>query len=132
MIRRGLMRRCAWCGGRKAFFVGWFAKSDRCLTCGVKWGRNLEGFELGAATMGVFLTFGSIIAWMVTGWIIGASSILLVAVAAVMAVAVPILTYPLTYTVWFAVHLAMNGLEAEELLDAEIWRLEQAVNAPKP
>jgi uncharacterized protein (DUF983 family) len=128
MFRRGILRRCAWCGGRRAFFVGWFKKSDRCQTCGIKWERNLEGFELGSATMGVFITFGSIIVWMVLSLLLSVPLVPLLVVAAVLAVAMPILTYPVTYTVWFAVHLSMNELEPEELHDAEIWRLERSVN----
>jgi len=129
MIRRGLVRRCAWCGCRGAFFLGWFKKADRCRSCGVKWERNLAGFELGSATMGVFLTFGSIIVWMVVSLLASVPLVPLLAVAGVLAVGMPIVTYPITYTVWFAVHLSMNELEPEELHDAEIWRLERSVNA---
>ena len=28
MLWRGVRRRCAWCGGRGAFFTGWFSKQD--------------------------------------------------------------------------------------------------------
>ena len=124
LVGRGLTRRCAWCGGRGAFFVGWFKKSDRCRSCGLKWGRNLEGFELGAATMGVFLTFGSIIGWMILSLLFGVPLVPLLIVAASLAVLMPVLTYPLTYTLWFGVNLAMNEPSTEELVDAEIWRME--------
>jgi uncharacterized protein (DUF983 family) len=127
LVFRGLRRRCAWCGSKKAFFVTYFKKVDRCQSCGVKWERNLEGFELGAATMGVFMTFGSIILWMVISVIVGVDLVPLLVIAGVLAVAVPLVTYPLTYTVWFGIHLFMNEFTDEELHDAEIWRLEHSV-----
>lgn len=127
MVLRGLRRRCAWCGGKRAFFLSYFKKTDRCQTCGVKWERNLEGFELGAATMGVFMTFGSIIFWMVLSIIVSVPLVPLLVVAGVLAVSVPVLTYPMTYTVWFAIHLFMNEFTDEELHDAEIWRLEHSL-----
>ena len=64
-LLRGLLRQCAWCGGKGAFFTTWYTKTDNCQTCGLSRERGYEGFELGAATMGVFMTFGSIIAWMI-------------------------------------------------------------------
>ena len=30
LLLRGLTRRCAWCGDRRAFFVGWFKRVERC------------------------------------------------------------------------------------------------------
>ncbi len=121
MIFRGLFKRCAWCGGKRAFFTGFFKKGERCNTCGLSWQRNLEGFELGAAAMGVFLTFGPIILWMVLSLVFGVELVPLLIVAAALAVFVPIFTYPLTYTVWFGVYLFMNEPEPEELADAARW-----------
>ena len=122
MMLRGLMRRCAWCGGRRAFFVSYFKKADRCQSCGLNWQRNLEGFELGSATMGVFITFGSILAWMLISVVAGVPLVPLLVVAAVLAICMPVFTYPLTYTVWFGVHLFMNNPTPEELADAAAWR----------
>ncbi|MCE2855588.1 MAG: DUF983 domain-containing protein [Ilumatobacteraceae bacterium] len=122
MMLRGLMKRCAWCGGRRAFFVSYFKKADRCQSCGLNWQRNLEGFELGSATMGVFITFGSILAWMLISVVAGVPLVPLLVVAAVLAICMPVFTYPLTYTVWFGVHLFMNNPTPEELADAAAWR----------
>ena len=122
MLLRGLMKRCAWCGGRRAFFVSYFKKADRCQSCGLNWQRNLEGFELGSATMGVFITFGSILAWMLISVVAGVPLVPLLVVAAVLAICMPVFTYPLTYTVWFGVHLFMNNPTPEELADAAAWR----------
>lgn len=119
MILRGLFRRCAWCGGRGAFLTSWYSKADRCRTCGLGWQRNYEGFELGAATMGVFITFGSIIAWMIIAVVFGVPLVPLLVVASFLAVAWPILWYPNTYTVWFGVDLFIRRPSEEDLADAE-------------
>jgi len=121
MVLRGLVKRCAWCGGKRAFFTSFFKKGERCNTCGLNWQRNLEGFELGAAAMGVFLTFGPILLWMTVAILAGVDVVPLVVVAAALAIFVPIFTYPLTYTVWFGVYLFMNEPEEEELADALRW-----------
>jgi uncharacterized protein (DUF983 family) len=122
MILRGLVRRCAWCGGRGGFFRSWYGKHPECQTCGLQWERGYEGFELGAATMGVFLTFGSIIAWMVVSVLFGVGLVPLLVVAGVLAVAVPILSYPLTYSVWFGVDLLIRAPSDEDLAAARAWQ----------
>ncbi|MFM8626778.1 MAG: hypothetical protein ACKOCC_07525 [Actinomycetota bacterium] len=121
LLARGVVRRCAWCGGKGAFCTSWFGRQERCHTCGLSWERGYEGFELGAATMGVFLTFGSIIAWMIISVVVGVSLVPLLVVAGVIAVAVPILGYPLTYTVWFGVDLFIRQPSAEDLESARAW-----------
>lgn len=125
MLLRGLSRRCAWCGGNGAFFTSWYSRQERCKSCGLTWERGYEGFELGAATMGVFITFGSIIFWMVFSVVAGVPLVPLLVVAGVLAVAVPVVTYPLTYTVWFGVDLFIRHPSEEELADAREWRAGQ-------
>jgi uncharacterized protein (DUF983 family) len=121
MIVRGLFRRCAWCGGKGSFFTSWYGKADRCQTCGLAWERGYEGYELGAATMGVFLTFGSIIFWMVLSVIIGVALVPLLVVAGALAIGVPILGYPLTYTVWQGVDLFIRAPSDDDIQAAEAW-----------
>ena len=119
MVLRGLFRRCAWCGGKGAFFTSWYGKNDRCNTCGLNWNRGYEGFELGAATMGVFITFGSILAWMIVSVVAGIALVPLLVVAGLIAVTFPVLWYPNTYTVWFGVDLFIRAPSEEDLLEAE-------------
>ena len=57
MLARGFTRRCAWCGDRKAYFVGWFRRQERCHACGHAYRRGDEAFELGAITANIILTF---------------------------------------------------------------------------
>jgi uncharacterized protein (DUF983 family) len=126
MLLRGLFRRCAWCGGKGSFFTSWYKKADHCQTCGINWERGYEGYELGAATMGVFITFGTIIMWLVLSVIIGVELVPLLLVAGVLAVCLPIITYPLTYTVWQGVDLFIRAPSEEDLAKAEAWLAEKA------
>lgn len=57
LLGRGLTRRCAWCGDRKAYFTGWFRRQDACGACRHGWRRGDEAFELGATTANIILTF---------------------------------------------------------------------------
>lgn len=92
----------------------------------MNWERGYEGYELGAATMGVFITFGSIIFWLILSVIIGVALVPLLVVAGVLAVCVPILTYPLTYTVWQGVDLFIRTPSEEDIEKAEAWLAEKA------
>jgi len=129
MVVRGLTHRCAWCGGRGAFFTSWYIKTERCQTCGLTWARGLQGFELGAATMGVFLTFGSIIFWMIAAVSFGVALIPLLVVAAVLAVSVPTLGYPLTYTVWFAIDLKIRAPQPDDFAAAQAFLEHKATSS---
>ena len=122
MLARGLARRCARCGGHGAFFTGWYSMADRCRTCGFAWRRNMEGFQLGAAAINIILTGGSLITVMGIGvaltypeppvWP-------LVGIVSTVAVLVAVVGYPVSYTVWLAVDLAMNPLSDAEEADAD-------------
>ena len=111
MAWRGVRRRCAWGGGRGAFFTGWFAKQDRCRTCGIEWRRGYEGFELGALAISAVVCFGTLIVAMVIGILVTLPNIAvlqLLIILAVGAVVLPVIVYPISYTLWQAVDLAMR------------------------
>ena len=61
LLLRGLTRRCAWCGDRRAFFVGWFKRVEHCRRCGHGYRRGDHAFELGALTANIMLTFTAIL-----------------------------------------------------------------------
>jgi uncharacterized protein (DUF983 family) len=122
MLLRGALRRCAQCGGKGAFFTGFVARQDRCKTCGLKWDRNLEGFQLGAAAVNFIITGGAVLAAMGIGVVMTYPNIStwpLIAVVVSVALIVGIGGFPISYTVWLAVDLRMNPLDAEELTDAD-------------
>jgi uncharacterized protein (DUF983 family) len=119
MLFRALLKRCPRCGGR-AWFTGWFAKVDRCRTCGYRWGRQ-EGFSLGAVTVNTIVTFGLMAATLLIGSIVTYPDIAVVPIVAIcvgIALVVPIVFYPWSNTVWAAIDLAMRPLEPAEVADA--------------
>jgi len=125
MLARGVGRRCARCGGRGAFFTGWYSMADRCRTCGLAWRRNMEGFQLGAAAINIILTGGSLLAVMGVGVVLTYPEPPvwpLVAATSAVAVLVGVVGYPVSYTVWLAVDLAMNPPSDDEIADADAHR----------
>lgn len=114
MLARGALRRCPWCGGRLAFFDGWFAKSERCHTCGIPWRRGDVGFELGAATISAILVFGTLMVALGVGFVSTWPDVPYLAlgiVLGVMAVLLPVAAYPISYTLWQALDLVMRPPE---------------------
>jgi hypothetical protein len=71
--------------------------------------------------MGVFMTFGSIIAWMIISVATGVALVPLLLIAGSLAVFVPTLGYPLTYTVWFAIDITFRSPTAEDFAQAQAW-----------
>jgi uncharacterized protein (DUF983 family) len=120
MMRRALVLRCPWCGSRRTFIHGWFRKHDRCRTCGIRWRRE-EGFELGAVTVNTVLTFIVLTACMTVGFIATSPDIpVLPMVLSLLGIAVlmPIVIYPFTFTIWLAFDLAVHRPSATEMTEA--------------
>jgi uncharacterized protein (DUF983 family) len=120
MMRRAVTLRCPWCGSRRTFIHRWLAKYDRCRSCGIQWRRE-EGFELGAVTVNTVLTFIVLTAGMTTGFVLTAPDIpvapLVLSLIGV-AVLMPVVIYPFTYTIWLAFDLAVHRPEPAELATA--------------
>jgi uncharacterized protein (DUF983 family) len=120
MAARAILRRCPRCGGHKAWFTGWFARSDRCLTCGYRYERQ-AGFLLGALTMNTITTLGLFAVVLAVGSIVTYPDIAvwpIIFVGLGISVFVPILIYPITYTLWAAFDLQMRPLDAAEEAEA--------------
>ena len=111
MMWRGIRRRCPWCGGARAFFTGWFAKADRCRACGLRWRRGDVGFELGAASISAVLVLGLLVTGLGVGIVATWPDVpylwLAIGLGAA-AIVLPIVLYPVTYTVWQALDLVMR------------------------
>lgn len=122
MVGRALRRRCPRCGGT-GWFTGWFAKVDRCQTCGFRYERQ-DGFLLGAVTMNTIVTFGLIGLTLLVGSILtypDIATVPIMAVGAAVVVLVPVIFYPYSYTLWAAFELAVSPLEPAEEADAITW-----------
>ena len=120
--------RCAWCGSRRTFIRRWLGKYPRCRTCGLRWRRE-EGFELGPVALNTVITFFCLAVGMGIGFVVSYPDIAvwpIVGSCIAIAVLLPILIYPLTFTVWFAFDVLAHPPEAAELEEAAA-----AVGAPQ-
>jgi uncharacterized protein (DUF983 family) len=129
MMARALLRRCPRCGGA-GWFTGWFSKGERCRTCGYRYERQ-PGFLVGALTVNTIVTFGLIAVVVLVGTILSYPDLALVPIvvaAVAVAVIVPIVLYPFSYTIWAAVDLAMRPLEPAEVADADAHRDQPIAN----
>ena len=68
-----------------------------------------------------FLVQEGIIVWMVASVLFGVELVPLLVVAGILAVFVPIITYPLTYCVWQGVDLFIRPPSEEDIAQAEEW-----------
>ncbi len=118
LLLRGLLRRCAWCGDRRAYFLGWFKRQETCRNCGHGYRRGDSAFELGAITANIILTFGTILLSILLLVALTAPDVpittLTVAVAAIGLIG-PALYYPVSFTLWQAIDLWMRPPTESEL-----------------
>ena len=120
MLWRAVTLRCPWCASRRTFLRGWFRRHDRCRTCGIRWHRE-DGFELGAVAVNTIVTFGALTVAMAVGFVATVPDIPVlpfVAILAAVAVVIPVVIYPFTFTMWLAFDLAVHPPEADELVEA--------------
>jgi uncharacterized protein (DUF983 family) len=118
MLWRALRLRCAWCGSRHGIVRGWFHRHDTCQHCGMSVQRGQDGFELGAASVNAILTLGALIGAATIAIVVmypDVSTGPLVAVLVAVAVVLPVLLYPFTSTIWFAIELLMERPSADEI-----------------
>ena len=114
------MLRCPWCGSRRTFVRRWLGKYERCRTCGIRWRRE-EGFELGAVALNTMLTFLVLAIGMTIGFVLTSPDIPVVPMVLSLigiALLMPIVIYPLTFTMWLAFDLAGHRPQAAELAEA--------------
>ena len=117
---RGAVGACPRCAGR-GWFRRWFTHRERCPTCGYRHERQ-QGFMLGAMTMNVTVTFFLLALVIVVGTVASYPDIAVVPMVTTgLAIAVgwPVFFYPMSYTLWAAVDLAMRPLEPAERADAD-------------
>ena len=110
LLRRGLMRRCPMCGGG-GLFASWFTMRERCPTCALRldrgehdswsgaWMLNLVGVETVFVLLMalVVLALWPDVPWRAITWL-GVIGML----------ALPLLLYPLSRTLWLAIDLAFQ------------------------
>jgi uncharacterized protein (DUF983 family) len=117
MLLRGAFRHCAWCGGRGAFFTGWFKKAECCQSCGLRWRRDDVGYELGAAAMTAIITFGPLM--LILGGMVAVTwpevnVVPMFIVLAVLAIVLPFFTYGPAYCMWQAIDILLRPPEPDD------------------
>lgn len=118
LLWRGITRRCAWCGDRRAYFIGWFRRQEACRACGHGYRRGDAAFELGAVTANIIVTFLLILGALALLIGLTAPDVpvvpVMVATAAIGLIG-PALLYPVSFTLWQAVDLWMRPPTPGEL-----------------
>ena len=118
LLARGITRRCAWCGDRKGYFLGWFKRQERCHACGHAYRRGDAAFELGALTANIILTFGSLLLTVLVMVVLTAPDVPVLGVmlaAGSVGLFGPAIFYPVSFTLWQAIDLWMRRPTPAEL-----------------
>ena len=129
MIRRSLLRQCPRCANRSAWFTSWFKQGDRCVGCGVKRTRDTDGHELGSMTIASVLNIVLIMAAIGIAVAITAPDVPVLTLSIVLASAAlvfPVLTWPITHTLWMAIDLIVRPVGVDEVADAQAWLVNQS------
>lgn len=117
LLFRGLTRRCPRCGEWR-IFSGYFALKDACPRCGLDLVRE-EGYYVGAMTVNIVVaeTLTVLLIAIVTIWTWPEIPVNQLIVAAVgVNLLVPIISYPLTKTLWLAIDLGyLNRIDPDEM-----------------
>lgn len=121
MLARGLLKRCAICGGGK-LFTRWFRMKERCPTCGYLFERE-EGFFLGAYVINLAIAQGMVIVLAIVPLIVrlasdpDASIAPFIVGGAIGALVAPMLFYPWSKTIWTAFDLMLRPVHMTEPAD---------------
>jgi uncharacterized protein (DUF983 family) len=129
MIRRSLLRQCPRCANRSAWFTSWFKQGERCIGCGVKRTRDTDGHELGSMTIAsvvniVLIMIAIGIAIAITAPDVPVLTLYIVLASA--ALVFPVLTWPITHTLWMAIDLVARPMGVEEIAEAQAWLTNQS------
>ena len=129
MIRRSLMRQCPRCANRSAWFTSWFKQGERCIGCGIKRTRDTDGHELGSMTVASVLNIVLIMAAIGIAIALTAPDVPVLTLYIVLASAAlvfPVLTWPVTHTLWMAIDLVARPMGVEEIAEAQAWLANQS------
>ncbi|MTA28743.1 MAG: hypothetical protein F2562_07790 [Actinobacteria bacterium] len=124
MLLRAASRRCPRCGDRRAWFTNFFRQGERCVGCGLRRTRGVDGHELGSMTVAITLNIGLIMVAMAIAVALTVPDVPVVTLYLVLmtsAVVIPVGTWPMTHTLWSAIDLRVRPVTAEEADDARSW-----------
>ena len=129
MIRRSLLRQCPRCANRSAWFTSWFKQGERCIGCGIKRTRDTDGHELGSMTIASVLNIVLIMAAIGIAVAFTAPDVPVLTLYIVLASAAlvfPVLTWPMTHTLWMAIDLIFRPMGVDEVAEAQAWLANQS------
>ena len=129
MIRRSLLRQCPRCANRSAWFTSWFKQGERCIGCGMKRTRDTDGHELGSLTIASVLNIVLIMAAIGIAVAFTAPDVPVLTLYIVLASAAlvfPVLTWPMTHTLWMAIDLIFRPMGVDEVAEAQAWLANQS------
>ncbi len=98
--------------------------SERCVGCGLKRTRGVDGHELGSMTVAIVVNIGVIMSAMAVAIALTVPDIPVVTLYVVLAgsaIVVPVLTWPLTHTLWSAIDLRARPVSDPESAEALAW-----------
>ncbi|HLG51157.1 MAG TPA: DUF983 domain-containing protein [Chloroflexota bacterium] len=115
---RAVCLRCPYCGGGKIFF-SWFSLKPSCPTCSLVFQRGEDGYFLGAWMINLIISesipvLGILAAFLAT--YPSPPSLLLEISGALGAIALPLLFYPFSRTLWIALDLSIRPVSPDELI----------------
>lgn len=117
LLWRGVTRACAVCG-RRGLTRRWVALTDTCPRCGFEFERK-PGHFVGAVGINTIVVFGLVLISIVVGVIVmwpRPQAVPLLAAALPIAIVLPWVFHATAKTIWVAIDLMMNPLEAGEAL----------------
>jgi len=118
LVGRALRRRCPQCGG-KGIFRNWFSLRDSCPRCGYAFDRE-EGYFLGGYALN--LIFAEFIGLAIVIYILVSTDLSLLAqelIAVGTMIAIPIILFPYSRTLWMALDLQIHRDITEKQLRAD-------------
>lgn len=130
MIWRALRRRCPRCGAKP--FESYFRIKTHCDRCGLRFERE-DGYWAGALIINTTVTFGAflvifvgamVVFWPDVPW----GAVLGVTIAANLAI--PVVFYPVSKTLWLALELSWHPLEPHEMEEAGRWASQPEFQSP--
>lgn len=130
LLGRAVLRRCPRCGDSRAWFEGWFRQGERCVGCGLRRTRGVDGHELGALTVALVLNIGLVVVAVGVAVALTVPDVPvmpLYVVLATSALVIPVATWPLTHTLWLAIDLRVRPVGSAEATEAASWL---TANAP--
>ena len=123
------MRQCPRCANRSAWFTSWFKQGERCIGCGIKRTRDTDGHELGSMTVASVVNIVLIMVAMGIAIALTAPDVPVLTLYIVLASAAlvfPVLTWPVTHTLWMAIDLVARPMGVEEIAEAQAWLTNQS------